>query len=46
MLTLNNIYIINKADNFKKRIRKHPAKTLINKYIIYKVFKDKYIKEL
>jgi hypothetical protein len=46
MLTLSNIYIINKADNFKERVRKYLIKTLINGRIIRKVFKDKYTKDL
>ena len=37
---------MDKADNFKEKARKRPAKTLINRRIIRNVFRDKHIKDL
>jgi hypothetical protein len=37
---------VDKADDFRERVRKRPVKTLINERIIYKVFRDRYIKDL
>jgi hypothetical protein len=46
MLVITNIYIVYKMEDFQAKEQRWPAKTLINKRIIKKVFKDKYIKEL
>jgi hypothetical protein len=46
VLSLSNVYTMDKADNFRERVRKRLAKTLTNRRIIRKVFRDNYIKEL
>jgi len=46
VLSLSNVYTMDKADNFRERVRKRLAKTLTNGRIIRKVFRDNYIKEL
>jgi len=37
---------VDKAEDFREKARRRPAKTSINKRIIRKVFKDDYIKDL
>ena len=46
ILALSNIYIIYKIDDFRKKIRKHPAKTSINRHIVYIIFGDLLTKKL
>jgi hypothetical protein len=46
ILSLSNIYIVDKGDDFIEKARKRPIKTLINRRIMRKVFRDNYIKEL
>jgi hypothetical protein len=46
ILALSNIYIIDKAENFRETTRKRPAKTLTNKRIVRKVFRSNHIKSL
>jgi hypothetical protein len=38
--------MVDKADDFIEKARKRPIKTLINRRIVRKVFRDDYIKEL
>ena len=46
MLALSNMHTMDKADDFRERVRKRPAKTSINGRIIRKVFGDEYTKDL
>jgi hypothetical protein len=46
MLALSNVHTMDKADDFRERARKRPAKTLINGRIIRKVFRDEHTKDL
>jgi hypothetical protein len=46
VLALSNIHTVNKAEDFRERLRKRPAKTSTNGRIVRKVFEDQYAKEL
>ncbi len=46
ILSLSNVYTVDKADDFRERARKRPVKTLTNERIVHKVFRDKHTKDL
>jgi hypothetical protein len=46
VLALSNIHTVNKAEDFCEKQRRSPVKTLTNRRIIRKVFKEEPIKEL
>jgi hypothetical protein len=46
VLALSNIHTVNKAEDFREKQRRRPAKTSTNRRIVRKVFGDDYIKEL
>ena len=46
VLALSNIHTVNRAEDFREKQRRRPAKTSTNRRIVRKVFGDNYIKEL
>jgi hypothetical protein len=46
ILALSNIYTIDKAKDFREKVRKRPTKTSTNSRIVRQVFSDDYRKEL
>ena len=46
ILGLSNIYTVDKAEDFREKARRRPAKTSTNRRIVRKVFGDDYIKDL
>ena len=46
ILALSNIHTVHRAEDFRERQRKRPAKTSTNRRIVRKVFGDQYTKEL
>jgi len=46
VLGLSNIHMVDKAEDFREKARKRPAKTSTNGRIVRKVFGDDYIKDL
>ena len=46
VLALSNIHTVNKAEDFREKMRRRPTKTSTNGRIIRRVFGDDYIKEL
>ena len=46
VLGLSNIHTVDKAEDFREKERKRPAKILINGRIVRKVFGDDHVKEL
>jgi hypothetical protein len=46
VLALSNIYIVDKAEDFREKARRRPAKTSTNGRIVRKVFKNEYTKVL
>jgi hypothetical protein len=46
VLALSNIHTVDKAEDFREKQRRRPAKTSTNGRIVRKVFGDDYIKEL
>jgi hypothetical protein len=46
VLALSNIHTVNKAEDFREKERKRPAKTSTNGRIVRRVFGEEYIKEL
>jgi hypothetical protein len=46
VLGLSNIYTVDKADDFREKARRRPAKTPTNGRIVRKVFGSDYIKDL
>ena len=46
ILALSNIHSVNKAEDFRKKVRKWPTKTLTNGRIIRQVFRSEHTKEL
>jgi hypothetical protein len=46
VLALSNIHTVDKADDFREKVRKRPAKTSTNRRIVRRVFGSNYAKEL
>jgi uncharacterized protein YdeI (YjbR/CyaY-like superfamily) len=46
ILVLSNIYIVDKAENFRETTRRRLIKTSINKQIVRKVFRNDHTKNL
>ena len=46
VLALSNIHTVNRAEDFREKQRRRPAKTSTNRRIVRKVFGEDYVKEL
>jgi len=46
VLALSNIHTVNRAEDFRERQRKRPAKTSTNGRIVGKAFGDQHVKEM
>jgi hypothetical protein len=46
VLALSNVYIVDKAEDFREKARKRLAKTLTNRRIVRKVFEGEHTKDL
>jgi hypothetical protein len=46
VLGLSNIHTVDKAEDFREKARRRPAKTLTNRRIVRKIFRSDYVKDL
>jgi hypothetical protein len=46
VLGLSNIHTVDKAEDFREKARRRPAKTLTNRRIVRKIFGSEYVKDL